>query len=521
MKKRFFSVLLCLCLLAGLAPNMGTTAYAAGLPLGTTVEFAGHEWYIIGTDDEADGGVTAPAGCYTLLAKDNEFSSTTFREAQSGDGQQESSVYYKDSDLQKKMVEIANNLSGEDKKNIEPRTLVAGDSDISGDSVDNQYLWPLSTDEVMTLWRLNENLTSFEVDFWLRSAEWKWSSITGTSNWSVYFWRNQTPYFVSIENNFECTIRPALYVKREVIDVPVFIKHPQDQIVDENGTASFSAEAKAYGMGMTYTWQAQPKSSDPDTGEWYVIENISDSTTYYKNTITFSNVSGTWEDNGYALRNSDNVIFDPADARFRCRVHTLYGEALSETAELRVIPDPVFSQHPQKQIVEAGRSANFTAEATGAEAITYTWQAQPKSSDPDTGEWYDIWYQFGLVGSKHEGPNLPFSNVSGTWAEQDNKYYLADEDGYRVDSSFEPAEARFRCVATDDSGRVGYSTPAELIVVNGGGTDGREVELRSNGTYVQWRYAGEDDTEWRDLVALSAITGGDGREIQLQVANGY
>ena len=41
MKKRFFSALLCLCLLAGLVPNMGLTAQAAGAAIGQTVEFAG------------------------------------------------------------------------------------------------------------------------------------------------------------------------------------------------------------------------------------------------------------------------------------------------------------------------------------------------------------------------------------------------------------------------------------------------------------------------------------------------
>jgi len=44
-----------------------------------------------------------------------------------------------------------------------------------------------------------------------------------------------------------------------------------------------------------------------------------------------------------------------------------------------------------------------------------------------------------------------------------------------------------------------------------GSADGREVELRNNGTHIQWRYAGEDDSAWRDLVALDAITGGSGK----------
>ena len=137
MKKRFFAALLCLCLLAGLAPNMGTTAYAAGLAIGTTVEFAGHEWYIIGTDNEADGGVTAPAGCYTLLAKDNEFGTSK-------------GVYgnYKDSELFQKINELVSNEFVNEQDNIMPRTLTAGDGDIlDTDPVTDQYLWPLTESE--------------------------------------------------------------------------------------------------------------------------------------------------------------------------------------------------------------------------------------------------------------------------------------------------------------------------------------------------------------------------------------
>jgi hypothetical protein len=61
------------------------------------------------------------------------------------------------------------------------------------------------------------------------------------------------------------------------------------------------------------------------------------------------------------------------------------------------------------------------------------------------------------------------------------------------------------------------------------GADGREVELQTTETHVQWRYEGE--SEWIDLVALSAITGpqgiqgetgltgaagADGREVELR-----
>ena len=67
MKKRVFAILLCLCLLIGIVPNMGTTAFAAGsYNIGDTVTFAGYDWYIIGTESD---GVKAPSGCYTHLRK--------------------------------------------------------------------------------------------------------------------------------------------------------------------------------------------------------------------------------------------------------------------------------------------------------------------------------------------------------------------------------------------------------------------------------------------------------------------
>lgn len=42
-----------------------------------------------------------------------------------------------------------------------------------------------------------------------------------------------------------------------------------------------------------------------------------------------------------------------------------------------------------------------------------------------------------------------------------------------------------------------------------GGVDAREIELQNDGTYIQWRYAGE--LAWTNLVALSDITGPEGQ----------
>ena len=159
MKKRFLAALLCLCLLVGLVPGMGTTAFAASdHNIGDTVTFAGYDWYIIGTDNEADGGVTAPAGCYTLLAKDNDFDSTVFRPSSaSGDDQ----VKYNGSELQNKILEIAEGFSEEDKSSIQPRTLTATDDNIAGDTVEDQYLWPISLEEGE---KLDQSIKSFNAD---------------------------------------------------------------------------------------------------------------------------------------------------------------------------------------------------------------------------------------------------------------------------------------------------------------------------------------------------------------------
>ena len=101
--KKILSLLLCLCLLVGLVPGMGTSAFAAGsYNIGDTVTFAGYDWDIIGTESE---GVTAPEGYYTLFAKNNDFGSTAFRAGASN--ADSTANHYKDSDLQKKMEEIA------------------------------------------------------------------------------------------------------------------------------------------------------------------------------------------------------------------------------------------------------------------------------------------------------------------------------------------------------------------------------------------------------------------------------
>ena len=73
----------------------------------------------------------------------------------------------------------------------------------------------------------------------------------------------------------------------------------------------------------------------------------------------------------------------------------------------------------------------------------------------------------------------------------------------------------------------------ELSIPTAGSQDGREVELRSTDTHIQWKYTDENDGAWRDLASLADLSGSDGqngqdgadgqdgREVELQVAGGY
>ena len=44
------------------------------------------------------------------------------------------------------------------------------------------------------------------------------------------------------------------------------------------------------------------------------------------------------------------------------------------------------------------------------------------------------------------------------------------------------------------------------------GKDGREVVFRTGETHIQWKYKNEADTEWKDLIALATLKGADGKD---------
>ena len=207
--------------------------------IGDVVNFAGHEWYIIGTDDAADGGVTAPEGCYTLFAKNNDFGSTAFRtEENGGDRENSTANHYKDSDLYNRMNEIANGFSEAEKANIVSQAEL---DNIQGDPVEDQFLWSIGRNEASSL---ETTIRQFETEYWGRTGERTKSGQTQpfdpetgepVGEYIEYFytvfaynpdggerWEATSGVLgtrVSTATN-EFAVRPALYVKAEAVEVP-------------------------------------------------------------------------------------------------------------------------------------------------------------------------------------------------------------------------------------------------------------------------------------------------------------
>ena len=554
MKKRFFAVALCLCLLVGLVPGMNFTVFAANdsdYVIGDIVAFAGYTWRIAGTETQ---GATAPSGYYTLFADKNDFGSIAFRAGvdatQPGDNQ------YSGSDLQQKMEEIAGTFSEKDKANIYTRTLRSEEGEVTGPDVYNQYLWAPPQGELSffrNIW------TSEYAQFWSCTGD---NGTGGTYDvWFEYTGQTGDPFLSTpVAPTSVLQVRPALYVKASALpdyalgnntisnayvgsdleynrgtDGGLYISDSQKadvQVGDSKATQSGEfLSFRLCGDGTTTTGENQVLAcfltDQNGTVKYYgKLVDCSGSLPAETNfTIPMAGVAnGTYTLSIFSHNTQTNEISQPSPTMtvsVSNRVGTVsdyQGETFFDTPLIVENYPPEFTKHPQTQVVGEGESVTFSAEAkdlNGGTTITYSWYAQDKSSDPD-GTWYQI---FSIRGGddvgvvvEYSAPNLTINNVSGNWS----------ESNLVLNADFQPRDARFRCVATGLYNLSNSSEAAELLVVD---FDGQEVELRNNDTHIQWRYVGE--AEWKDLVALSAITGGngadgaDGREVQLQVANGY
>ena len=544
MKKRFFSALLCLCLLVGLVPGMGTTAFAASTTdyaIGDTVEFGGYSWHIIGTETK---GVTAPEGCYTLLIASTTFGSTTFHEG--ADGENEEDNHYSGSDLQKIMEEIAADFSYQERRSIVPRDLTAENDEITGPDVTGQYVWALSRTEAE--YAYGNTYYPYIYTYWTRTGEYS-DSYEKYCVWEERTRASGDMYLpeLCLPTETRCVF-PALYVRASALPAPPatgdFVLG-QDAIsgaavggrlvansgsdvgltISEEQKADVRVyEAKANQSGSSLSFCLDHQSTT--TGENQVLAcvltdgggtvkyygmladcSVSDSGEIWVSVPMLWVANGTYTLSIFSHNIQTNEISQPSPT-MTVTVDGGVGTVSNYKGQYKdiaiVFPDPVFTKQPQSQYVTPDSSVTFTVEAAQngisiEESSNYTWWTQDKSN-PD-GIWYQIsgWQSGSIVAFPIKGKTLTLSNVSGTWSENDLILQAAG-----ADVPFQPKDARFRCVVTGIYSGSVTSNAAELWVIEGtDGEDGREVELRTTDTHIQWRYAGEGDDAWRDLVALA------------------
>lgn len=606
MKKRFLAALLCLCLLVGLVPGMGTTAFAASdHNIGDIVTFAGYDWYIIGTESE---GVTAPEGCYTLFAKNNDFSSTTFR---AGANQEDSTAnHYKDSDLQKKMEEIANGFSTEDRANIAARDTLDG---IAGESPTGQLLWPISEAE----WNsIDQSLRAFPDNYWSRTnrmgtgADWVYlynilafNTSGSTSPGGPEAFRMGSP----VTDTY--AVRPALYVKAEALPEKVegiqvafggqwwyvvgqgekgsvpgpentvtLFENPREAmgaqviLAKTNSSnylgsdlqqkmADFSSNLNLAGKESSLIVPRTLTSADGISGEtahdqpfWPLSKDEADrtdaeilkselyddvsfvdrywlrttcDTTSLPTVYAVKGIDGTvvsdYSTSNYGVRPAfyldiSDAFYLAKDAKrvtiggvpyplvlegFEEYKYTIFDDSL----KLSVTADPA-------QAAQTGETLSFGYVANTGENQYLSCVLTPDGSTDVL--YYNKLVELSDTAAASGTVNIPLTGVS------DGNYTLRLYTEQENNRSTDFASRMVNVQITVKDGTASIRDLGNIqLVGDSGGQDGREVELRNNGTQIQWKYTDEPDTAWRDLVALDAITGGDGREVELQVANGY
>lgn len=604
MKKRFLAALLCLCLLVGLVPGMGTTAFAASdHNIGDTVTFAGYDWYIIGTKSE---GVTAPEGYYTLFAKNNDFGSTAFRAGASN--ADSTANHYKDSDLQKKMEEIANGFSAEDKANIAARDTL---DDIAGDSPIGQLLWPISEAEGKRL-EIDVSLRAFPDNYWTRGyrntnyVSPVYNGIAFSSE-GGYMSAQALAYGNSITNTY--AIRPALYVKAEALPEKVegiqvafggqwwyvagqgekgsvpgpentvtLFENPREAmgaqviLAKTNSSnylgsdlqqkmADFSSNLNLAGKESSLIVPRTLTSADGISGEtahdqpfWPLSKDEADrtdaeilkselyddvsfvdrywlrttcDTTSLPTVYAVKGIDGTvvsdYSTSNYGVRPAfyldiSDAFYLAKDAKrvtiggvpyplvlegFEEYKYTIFDDSL----KLSVTADPA-------QAAQTGETLSFGYVANTGENQYLSCVLTPDGSTDVL--YYNKLVELSDTAAASGTVNIPLTGVS------DGNYTLRLYTEQENNRSTDFASRTVNVQITVKDGTASIRDLGNIqLVGDSGGQDGREVELRNNGTQIQWKYTDEPDTAWRDLVALDAITGGDGREVELQVANGY
>ena len=133
------------------------------------------------------------------------------------------------------------------------------------------------------------------------------------------------------------------------------------------------------------------------------------------------------------------------------------------------------------------------------------------------GEDDNAWQEFVQVDAVNT------ADVDIQWRENDGYVQYLNADGEWVNFMKKDAlvGAQGKTGAAGVAGAAGAQGPK-----GDPGADGRDIELRSSGGYLQWRYTTGRDQDWKTLVAISAISGidgqngQDGRPVEFDTVNG-
>ena len=137
----------------------------------------------------------------------------------------------------------------------------------------------------------------------------------------------------------------------------------------------------------------------------------------------------------------------------------------------------------------AGESAYDIAVKNGFEGTEAEWLESLKGAKGETGAAGEA----GAAGSKGETPKLQVNETTGNWeVSYDNGTTWTD---LGVKAQGEKGEQG----AAGTNGAAGAAGAA--------GANGQPVELRVTETHIQWKYANEADTAWKNLIALDEIKG--------------
>ena len=282
-KKRILSLLICVAILSTLIPikSSAVGVWKPSLKVNRNkVVFAGHTWWVIG---DGTSGIYPQPGHATLLAADydREYQNIPFRKG-SADSFGNSSPFstigrgtmyyannpsgmsawrapneYGGSTLQQKLVQIANGLPAKEASYIRPRTLTGNDS-ITGPSVSNQKLWPLSLEEYNTIYVDAVCLYGGQFDhFWLRTPGYGRDGERVRQCPGRYRVPSSADMFYNIEVDRDIGARPALNADLSSL---LFISNADDasgksSVSVENGFVATEEPAELVKFTMKHTDQ--------------------------------------------------------------------------------------------------------------------------------------------------------------------------------------------------------------------------------------------------------------------------